>query len=186
MIEHIHESVRPVVQNADTPARDTCALTQVAPLVAGDRRGELLIHHTAIIGSAPEHRDWTTADPVFPPIVAPTARIAAYVTIDAGTQRRTLIGDHAWLMKHVHVGHDAQIGHDCELSPGTVIGGHATIGDHVKIGMNATINPFVAVGDGARVGSGAVVVRDVQPGTCVAGNPAREIAWPDLPKAVSR
>jgi acetyltransferase-like isoleucine patch superfamily enzyme len=44
-----------------------------------------------------------------------------------------------------------------------------------KIGANATILPGVVVGEHALVGAGAVVVRDVAPGTVVAGNPARVI-----------
>jgi acetyltransferase-like isoleucine patch superfamily enzyme len=44
-----------------------------------------------------------------------------------------------------------------------------------KIGANATILPGVIVGEHALVGAGAVVVRDVAPGTVVAGNPARVI-----------
>jgi acetyltransferase-like isoleucine patch superfamily enzyme len=42
-----------------------------------------------------------------------------------------------------------------------------------KIGANATILPGVVIGEDSLVGAGAVVVRDVPPGTVVAGNPAR-------------
>jgi acetyltransferase-like isoleucine patch superfamily enzyme len=44
-----------------------------------------------------------------------------------------------------------------------------------KIGANATLLPGVVIGENAIVGAGAVVVRDVLPGTVVAGNPARVI-----------
>ena len=44
-----------------------------------------------------------------------------------------------------------------------------------KVGANATILPGVIIGEHALVGAGAVVVRDVDPGTVVAGNPARVI-----------
>jgi len=44
-----------------------------------------------------------------------------------------------------------------------------------KIGANATLLPGVVIGENALVGAGAVVVRDVPPGTVVAGNPARVI-----------
>jgi acetyltransferase-like isoleucine patch superfamily enzyme len=44
-----------------------------------------------------------------------------------------------------------------------------------KIGANTTILPGVVVGENALVGAGSVVVRDVAPGTVVAGNPARVI-----------
>ena len=49
------------------------------------------------------------------------------------------------------------------------------IGKGAKIGANATLLPGVTVGENALVGAGSVVVRDVPPGTVVAGNPARVI-----------
>ncbi len=46
---------------------------------------------------------------------------------------------------------------------------------HASIGSNATIMCGVTIGEGALVGAGAVVIRDVPPGTVVAGNPAKVI-----------
>jgi acetyltransferase-like isoleucine patch superfamily enzyme len=46
------------------------------------------------------------------------------------------------------------------------------IEDDVWIGYNATILKGVRVGAGAVIAPGAVVVRDVTPGSYVAGNPA--------------
>jgi len=51
----------------------------------------------------------------------------------------------------------------------------AIIGRNAKIGANATLLPGVKIGENAIVGAGAVVVRDVDPGAVVAGNPARVI-----------
>jgi acetyltransferase-like isoleucine patch superfamily enzyme len=45
--------------------------------------------------------------------------------------------------------------------------------DRAAIGANATVLPGVTIGEGALVGAGAVVTKDVPPGTCVAGNPAK-------------
>jgi acetyltransferase-like isoleucine patch superfamily enzyme len=54
-----------------------------------------------------------------------------------------------------------------------------------KIGANATLLPGVVIGENALVGAGSVVVRDVPPGTVVAGNPARVIGkMADLPYAL--
>ena len=39
----------------------------------------------------------------------------------------------------------------------------------------ASVAPYVKIGAGALIGLGSVVIRDVAPGTVVAGNPAREI-----------
>lgn len=131
------------------------------------------IDQTAVIGHAPEHRAWNPGDPAWQPVIPRTARVEAFVTVDAGMRRPTRIGERVWLMKHVHVGHDAIIGADCEIAPGAVICGQAVLGNRVRVGVNASILPFVAVGGGARIGAGAVVTRNVPAGETWAGNPAR-------------
>ena len=138
-----------------------------------------MIHPTAIIGDPPEHRDWKPGDPLYYPEIDDTAQVNALVTVDAGRREPTRIGARTLLMKHVYVGHDASIGDDCELGPGTVIAGHVKFGNRVRVGVNACVRPFINVGDGARIGAGAVVVKDVAPGTVVAGNPARPLPAKD-------
>lgn len=130
---------------------------------------------TAVIGHAPEHRDWRPGDPAIQPEVHETARVEAFVTVDAGMTRATRVGAGTWLMKHVHIGHDALIGDRCELAPGTVICGHVELDEGVRCGANVTVLPYRKVGKGARIGAGAVVTRDVPPGEVWIGNPARPI-----------
>jgi acetyltransferase-like isoleucine patch superfamily enzyme len=84
-------------------------------------------------------------------------------------------------MKHAHVGHDAVIGADCEVSPGAVICGFARLGDGVKVGVNASILPRIVVGAGARIGAGSVVTKNVPAGETWAGNPARRLHTATLP-----
>jgi UDP-N-acetylglucosamine acyltransferase len=133
------------------------------------------IDPAAVIGNPPESRDWHPGDPIFTPLVDPSARVEAFVTIDAGTREATNIGPRAWLMKKVHIGHDAWVGADCELAPGTVVAGHARLGEGVRCGVNATILPFILVGAGARIGAGAVVTKNVPAGEIWIGNPARRL-----------
>jgi maltose O-acetyltransferase len=57
------------------------------------------------------------------------------------------------------------------------------IEDHVWIGMRALILPGVRIGRGAVVAAGAVVSRDVEPLSIVAGVPARVVGRRD-PKAL--
>lgn len=128
---------------------------------------------TAVIGHPPEQRGYEGAG--HQALVHDTARIEAFVTIDNGTRWPTQIGPRVWLMKHVHVGHDAHVGEGSELTPGVVVGGFATIGRHVKIGINATILPYRMIGDGAQIGAGAVVTKDVPAGETWVGNPARKL-----------
>jgi acyl-[acyl carrier protein]--UDP-N-acetylglucosamine O-acyltransferase len=46
-------------------------------------------------------------------------RINAFVTVDAGLERRTTVGARTFLLTKVHVGHDAVVGADCELATGS-------------------------------------------------------------------
>jgi acetyltransferase-like isoleucine patch superfamily enzyme len=57
--------------------------------------------------------------------------------------------------------------------------GRVRIGDHCFIGAGAVVLPGVTIGPRAIVGANAVVSRDVQPNTIVAGNPARQVTQVD-------
>lgn len=131
------------------------------------------IHPWALVGAPPESREWMVGDPSFEPIVAPSALVDAFCTVDAGTKVHTRIGDRSWLQKRAHVGHDTVIGADCEICVGVVLGGHVSIGDGVRIGGNSWVKPRVHIGDGAIIGGGSVVTKDVPAHEVWAGNPAR-------------
>ena len=47
--------------------------------------------------------------------------------------------------------------------------------ENVNIGMNATIMPGVKIGKNSIIGFGAIVTKNVEPNTVVAGIPARKI-----------
>lgn len=80
---------------------------------------------------------------------------------------------------NVLIGHSvvlATLNHDenpekrANLCPSPIV-----IGDNVWIGSNATLLPGVTVGDGAIIAAGAVVTRDVDECSVVAGVPAKFI-----------
>ncbi|WIG99148.1 serine acetyltransferase [Myxococcus sp. SDU36] len=75
----------------------------------------------------------------------------------------------------------ARIGRHCLISQQVTIGGRSgiegapVIGDYVRMGAGAKILGNIHIGDFAVIGANAVVVKDVAPGTVVAGVPARVI-----------
>lgn len=125
----------------------------------------------ALIGDPPESRDYVGAG-IPPELIG--ARVEAFATVDAGTQRPTRVGA-SWLFKHSHVGHDAIIGDGCEISTGAIIGGWAELGNNVRVGLGAVIRPRVKIGDRARIGMGAIVTKDVPAGETWVGNPAHQM-----------
>ncbi len=103
----------------------------------------------------------------------------------AATIGRRFFIDHG---QGVVIGQTAEIGDDVTMYQGVTLGGvspsvdsaaqigvkrHPTLNSGVIIGAGAAILGPITVGAGARVGSNAVVVHDVQPGTTVAGIPAK-------------
>lgn len=124
------------------------------------------------IGVSAEWRDRPTQ---LPAIVRAGANIRPFVTVQAGVERETIIGERTLLMAGCYVGHDTQLGADCEVAGNATIGGLCTIGARVRIGMGANILPRVTIGEGARIGAGSVVKHDVPPGETWVGVPARRI-----------
>ena len=101
--------------------------------------------------------------------------LTGLVTVDSGTIRDTYIGKRAFLMKGVHVGHDAIIEDDVTISCHALIGGHVRIGRGANIGLGAIIHPRQVIPPFALIGAGAVVTKteDIKPFGIFVGNPAR-------------
>lgn len=85
----------------------------------------------------------------------------------------------------IYIGDDVLIGHNVVMATlnhdedpekrANLIAAPINIGDKVWIGSNATILPGVTIGDGAIIAAGAVVTKDVEEKSIVAGVPAKFI-----------
>jgi acetyltransferase EpsM len=61
------------------------------------------------------------------------------------------------------------------------LAGKVTVDDGAYIGINATISNDIHIGAWSVIGAGAVVIRDVEPGAVMIGNPARVLRMNPVP-----
>jgi sugar O-acyltransferase (sialic acid O-acetyltransferase NeuD family) len=98
-------------------------------------------------------------------VIYPGARVAAGARL----------GRLALVYYNAVVHHDAVVGEGSVLCAGVLLAGGAVVEDGAYLGIGSVVRDGVRIGRRALVGMGAVVTRDVLPGACVAGVPARSI-----------
>ena len=123
--------------------------------------------------------------------------IGHYAILKGYYRGRMHIGDGSWIGQHafihsaggVRIGRRVGIGPEAKIFTSKHEGTNrdaaimdrplqfaaVVLEDGCDIGVGAIVMPGVCVGARAQVGAGAVVTNDVQPGTTVAGVPARPI-----------
>ncbi|NNM45782.1 UDP-3-O-(3-hydroxymyristoyl)glucosamine N-acyltransferase [Knoellia koreensis] len=99
--------------------------------------------------------------------------IGQQVSIAQGTIEPTVIRDHVKIDDCVFIAHNVSIDENSFIIAGAEISGSVRIGRGVWISPEVTVINKVSIGDEALVGIGAVVVRDVEANTIVAGVPAK-------------
>jgi acetyltransferase-like isoleucine patch superfamily enzyme len=118
------------------------------------------------------------------------SRVGAFVEIqkNVAVGARCKISSHTFICEGVTIEDEVFVGHGVlfinDLDPSATAGGRpqteadwsvvpTRVCRGASIGSGAVILAGVTIGAGALVGAGAVVTRDVEPGTVVAGCPAR-------------
>lgn len=108
-------------------------------------------------------------------ILKDEVEIGANSTVDSGALGDTIIGFATKLDNLVHVGHNCIIGDEVTLAAGVILCGGVRIENGAWIAPNACVLNNVIIGERAMVGLGATVIRNVERGGKVAGNPARKL-----------
>ena len=83
------------------------------------------------------------------------------------------IGKGCLINKHAIIGHDVNIGEYTVISPNVSVGGDVDIGPNCYLGSGAIIRNGIKIGENSIVGMGSVVLKDVEPNSVIAGNPAK-------------
>lgn len=106
-------------------------------------------------------------------IIGDNVEIGACDNIVRGCNSDTVIGDHVKVDALVHIGHDAHIDSNTEITAGAVVGGFVRIDKNVFIGLNSELKNRVVLKENSYIGMGSNVIRNVESGKTVVGNPAR-------------
>jgi UDP-3-O-[3-hydroxymyristoyl] glucosamine N-acyltransferase len=108
-------------------------------------------------------------------IIDDDVEVGANTCIDRGSYRPTVIGRGTKIDNGVHVAHNCLVGEDCLIIAHAELSGSVVVGDGAWIGPSSCVREHLFIGAGALVGIGAVVVKDVEPGQTVVGNPAKPL-----------
>ena len=102
--------------------------------------------------------------------------ISEFVSIQRpATKTVTKIGHDNIIMAHTHIGHNAIIESKTEICSGVIIGGYVKILNFAKIKLGSVIRNRVIIGESSIVGMGSIVIKNVESGAVVVGNPAKEL-----------
>lgn len=105
-------------------------------------------------------------------VIGDDVDIGANTTIDRGSGHDTVIGPGTMIDNLVQIGHNVVLGRGCILAGQVGISGSTKLGDFVMAGGQAGLAGHLNIGTAARIAAQAGLMRDVEPGSTVAGAPA--------------
>lgn len=108
-------------------------------------------------------------------IIGDDVEIGSLTTVCRGTLENTIIANGVKIDDHVHVAHNIFIGEHSFIIACAEISGGVKIGSRAWIAPAAAIRNQLTIGDDAVIGLGAIVVKSVESGQTVAGNPAQPL-----------
>lgn len=95
------------------------------------------------------------------------------VCIDRAVMGSTMLSENVKVDNLVHIAHGVQVGRNSLIIANSMIAGSVEIGENVWVSPSASIRQKLTIENDALVGMGAVVVKNVDSSSVVAGNPAK-------------
>lgn len=108
-------------------------------------------------------------------VIGNNVEIGSKCTIPRGTIGDTVIGNHVKIDDQVHFAHNVKAAARTIITACAELSGGVEIGEDCWIGPNVSVMQKVKIGKGSLIGLGAVVLKDVDSGATMVGNPAKKL-----------
>lgn len=108
-------------------------------------------------------------------VIMDNVYVGANTCIDRGTLGDTIIEDGAKIDNLVHIAHNCHIGKSSFVIAGAVLGGGTQVGNCCWLAPNISIKEKTKINDRSLIGLGAVVLKEVEKGAIMVGNPAKKL-----------
>ena len=98
-----------------------------------------------------------------------------FITINNGTTKKTIVRDNVIALRNSHIGHDAVIENNVNLSCNSIIGGYSYIMEGTNFGLGSICHQLLKIGAYSMIGMGTVITKatEIKPGGVYVGVPAR-------------
>lgn len=108
-------------------------------------------------------------------VIGNNVYVGANTAIDRGTLGDTILENNVKIDNLVHIAHNCHIREGAFVIAGTSLGGGTQVGKHCWLAPNVTVKEQTVIHDKALIGLGAVVLKEVEEGSVMVGNPARKL-----------
>lgn len=126
-----------------------------------------------VIGGRGFHKNSENESEICDVIIGDNTIIGSHVTINAGVEKDTVIGQNCKIMNHVNIGHDSVIAHNCIISASSCLAGFTTVESYCNLGVGTVVKNRVNVRQGCMIGMGSVVTQDTLYWAVYRGVPAK-------------
>lgn len=106
-------------------------------------------------------------------IIGNHVEVGACNDVAMGACGDTVLEDYVKLDGLVHIGHEAYLCRNVEVTAGAIVAGFVELNERSYLGVNSCIRNRISIGSDAVIGMGAVVTKSVESGMTIAGNPAK-------------
>lgn len=106
-------------------------------------------------------------------VIGDGVEVGACNDVAIGACGDTVLEDYVKLDGLVHIGHEAHLHKNTEITAGAIVAGFVEMDEHSYLGINSSIKNRTHLGANCIVGMGANVTKAVEADMTVAGNPAR-------------